>query len=233
MHLHKWLFKILLVSAMLSACSSDAQQATTLSVDDFEKRIQQPNVQVLDVRTAGEYKTGHLKDAFLADWNDQQQFSERVQALDKSTPVYTYCLSGVRSAAATKRLRDAGYTAFTLDGGIAAWKRAAKPVEAAAEVEQMSLKEFQSLVPGDKTVLIDVGATWCPPCKKMNPVIDSLSKLAALQFQLVKIDGGEQTAIVKQLGVEGFPTFIIYKHGKEVWRKSGIVDAEELVKNIQ
>jgi thioredoxin-related protein len=49
---------------------------------------------------------------------------------------------------------------------------------------------------------------------------------------LVKVDGGEQSDICKELKVEGFPTFIIYKQGKEVWRKQGLTEAKEFVANF-
>jgi thioredoxin-like negative regulator of GroEL len=75
--------------------------------------------------------------------------------------------------------------------------------------------------------LADVGAVWCPACKNMNVVIDSLATSKDLQFHLLKIDSGEQTEICKPLKVEAFPTFIIYKGGKEVWRHSGIAEAKE------
>lgn len=233
MHLQKNLLLLLLVAGIFTASNSIAQQSANLTVGDFEKAIKQPNIQVLDVRTAGEFQTGHLKDAFLADWTNPEQFTERVQSLDKSKPVYTYCLSGARSGAAAKWLREKGYTAYNMDGGIAAWKRASLPVEKAGYVKQITLKEFQSLIPADRTVLVDVGAAWCPPCKKMNPVIESLTKAKNLKFHLVKTDGGEQTELTKQLKIDAFPTFIIYKKGKEVWRKSGIVDAKELAQSLQ
>jgi len=226
------LFILLLIAGMLNTSNSIAQQLTNLTVGDFEKAVKQPNIQVLDVRTWGEFQSGHLKDAFLADWTNQEQFTDRVQSLDKSKPVYTYCLSGARSGAAASWLREKGYRAFNLEGGIAAWKRAGKSVAAADRVKQMTLKEFQSLIPPDKTVLVDIGAAWCPPCKKMDPVIDSLAKSKNLPFELIRIDGGNQTEISKKLQVEALPTFLIYKNGKEVWRKSGIVDAKELSKHL-
>ena len=233
MGLQKFLLSLLLVSGTLTAFKSNAQQSSNLTVSDFAKEIKQQNGQVLDVRTSGEYQSGHLKDAFLADWTNQQQFIERVQSLDKSKPVYTYCLSGGRSSAAAKWLKEKGYIAYNLDGGIASWKRAGMPVEEAGKVRQLSLKEYESLIPSDKTVLVDVGAVWCPPCKKMNPVIDSLTKAENPKFHLVKIDGGDQTEIAKQLTIEAFPTFITYKNRKEIWRKSGIVDAKELVQHLR
>lgn len=226
------LFILLLVTGTLSTCNSIAQQSTNLAVGDFEKAVKQPNIQVLDVRTLGEFQTGHLKNAFLADWTNQEQFTERVQSLDKSKPIYTYCLSGARSGAAASWLREKGYLAYNMEGGIAAWKRAGKTVEESAGVKQMTLKEFQLLIPPDKTVLVDIGAAWCPPCKKMDPVIDSLAKSKNLQFHLIRIDAGNQTEISKQLQVEALPTFLVYKNGKEVWRKNGIVDAKELAQHL-
>jgi len=214
--------------SIFASCNSKAQQ-TNLSVAEFEKGMAQNNIQVLDVRTPGEYQSGHLKNALLADWNNDAEFKQRVKALDKSKPVYTYCLSGARSNAAMQWLKQNGYTAYNLSGGISAWKRESKPVEQAASVEQMNLQEYMAQIPIDKTVLVDFSAVWCPPCKKMTPLLDSLEKTNGHQFVLVKIDGGDQTDICKELKVDGFPTFIIYKQGKEIWRKEGLVEANEFV----
>jgi len=233
MHIQKYLLFLLLVNGIFTACTSSSPESTNLTVSDFEKGIQQSNIQVLDVRTSDEYQSGHLKDAFLADWTNQQQFTERVQSLDKSKPVYAYCLSGARSGAAAKWLREKGYTAYNLDGGIAAWKKAGMPLEEVSSIKQISVEEYHSLIPANKTVLVDVGAVWCPPCKKMNPVIDSLTKAENLNFHLVTINGGDQTEMTNYLDIEVFPTFIVYKNGKEIWRKSGIVDAKELAQYLK
>ena len=203
-----------------------------MDVHAFEKAIVEKDVQVLDVRTMDEYKSGHLKDAFLADWTKKEEFKDRVSSLDKRKPVYLYCLSGGRSSAAAKWLNENGFVAYNMEGGIAAWKRAEKPVEAPSTVKQMTLSEYHSLIPNDKIVLVDISADWCPPCKKMEPVIDSLVKAMPGKFTLVKIDGAAQTALADQLKAETFPTFIIYKNGKETWRKSGIVEASSLSKQL-
>ena len=217
------LFLLICCVSLLAACNSNAQQ-TNLSVPEFEKAIAQSNIQLLDVRTPGEYHSGHLSNALLADWNNDKEFELRAEALDKSKPVYTYCLSGARSSAATDWLRQNGFTAYNLTGGISAWKRADKPVEQAAAVKQITMQEYMAQIPIDKTVLVDFSAVWCAPCKKMAPVLDSLVLTHGDKFVLVKIDGGEQTDICKELNIDGFPTFIIYKQGKEVWKKQGLTD---------
>lgn len=81
MRLQKFLLWLLLVCGSFTSCTTNAQHTTNLTVGEFEKGVRQQNVQVLDVRTPGEYQSGHLKDALLADWNNQQQFTERVESL--------------------------------------------------------------------------------------------------------------------------------------------------------
>ena len=121
---------------------------------------------------------------------------------------------------------------YNLAGGISSWKRQGKPVEELTKVKQMKLDAYQSLIPESEVVLADFTASWCPPCVKMKPVIDSLAKANAGRFRLLEIDGGAQTELTKELKVEALPTFIVYKKGKEVWRKSGIVTATELLKHL-
>lgn len=222
-------FAFLFISGlgMLVSCNSEAQESS-LSVSEFEEAISQSNIQILDVRTTAEFQSGHIGDALLADWNNQKEFKKLALLLDKSKPVYTYCLSGVRSSAATNWLRQNGYTAYNLTGGINAWKLADKPIEQMKMVKQITLEEYMSQIPKDKTVLADISAVWCPPCKIMKPLIDSMAAANGGRFILVRIDGGEQTQLCKQLKVDGFPTLIIYKQGKESWRKQGIVDVKEL-----
>jgi rhodanese-related sulfurtransferase len=223
-------FTIFSLFALISS-QSFAQQVKQLTADEFEKGTAVPpdNVQVLDVRTAGEYQSGHLKHALQADWNNQAQFKERTAALNKSKPVYVYCLSGGRSAAAAQWLQQQGYTnVLALKGGINSWKQSGKPIEATVAVAQMNMADYNNLIKGNDTYLVDFGAEWCPPCKKMEPVLRDLEKQTVSKFKLIKVDGGVHTNVMTALKVTGIPTFIIYKNGKETWRKEGIVTIEEL-----
>ena len=69
---------------LLFSCNSGAQTGKEVSADQFEKDLQQGDVQLLDVRTAGEYRTGHIKKALQANWNDQKEFADRTTALDNA-----------------------------------------------------------------------------------------------------------------------------------------------------
>jgi thioredoxin-like negative regulator of GroEL len=63
--------------------------------------------------------------------------------------------------------------------------------------------------------------------------LKKLSKENTSIFKLITIDGGEQTELTNQLKVDAFPTFIIYKKGKEVWRQQGIVSYETLLNQLK
>lgn len=223
----------LLLFSILS-CNAQQDSDRKLAPDKFEKGISQSGIQVLDVRTSGEYQGGHIKNAMQANWNDRNQFVERVKSMDKDKAVYVYCLAGGRSAAAADWMRQEGFkNVLELEGGMNAWKRENKPVEGQSNEPQMTIEQYWASIPKDKTTLVDFGATWCPPCVKMAPVITELQNSKDLNFTLVKIDAGIHTDIQKALNIEPIPVFIVYKGGKEVWRKQGIVSKEELTAQLK
>lgn len=222
------LFYFLLFTAV--SCQSQSGSGNNYAVPaDFEKGLLAGNVQVLDVRKAAEFKGGHLKNALQADWTNKTEFFERIKYVDKDKPVYIYCLAGGRSTAAAAWMRENGYKqVIELKGGINAWKNAGKPVEGSSNSKQITAEEFAASIPSDKTVLVDFGAEWCPPCVKMEPVLADLKKDASLKFEFIKIDAGIHTDLMKTKNIDAIPVFIVYKNGVETWRKQGIVTLEEL-----
>jgi thioredoxin len=225
------LFYISFYMLLLASCT--AQTKTSLSADEFEKAIAKDSIQILDVRTPGEYASGHIKNTLLANWNDTKEFERRIAFVDKKKPVYVYCLAGGRSAAAAEKMRGLGYeNVYELKGGMNAWKAGNKNVEGASTAKQMTMEEFITGITKSKIVLVDFGATWCPPCKKMEPVLANLQKNNAGKFTLLKVDGGNDEAILKEYKVTALPVFIIFKDGKQVWRKDGVATEEELKKEL-
>lgn len=233
MKLLNTLVSAIFFSGIILSCT--AQTKASLTVDEFEKEITtKENIQVLDVRTPGEYFSGHIKNALQADWNDKKEFDRRIGFIDKNKPVYVYCLSGGRSAAAANKLRRLGYsTVYELAGGTNAWQAANKPLEGNSNEKQMSIEEFNSGIAGSKTVLVDFGAAWCPPCKMMEPVLKELADHNKGKFTLLKVDGGRDQDILKQYKVTALPVFIVFKDGKQVWRKDGIASEKEIAEQLR
>lgn len=219
---------------LITACNySDAQKIGGINATNFEVKAN-TGVQVLDVRTAEEYSKSHIKDALQADWLNKKQFAERIQHLDKSKSLLVYCASGVRSAQAMRWLAQQGFTeVYNLQDGLTGWKIEGKPLVTEVEVPQMLTTAFDKSIQTNQIVLVDVGAAWCPPCKKMEPELVRLQKEIGNKFLLLKVDGGNDVDVMKHIRAVGLPTFIVYKNGKETWRQQGIVAYDQLKKAIE
>jgi rhodanese-related sulfurtransferase len=223
----------LLFSTIIISCT--AQTKNLLTADEFEKEITTKNdIQILDVRTPGEFFGGHIKNALQADWNNKAEFERRIAFVDKKKPVYVYCLAGGRSAAAADKMRKAGYTnVYELSGGTNAWRAANKPLEGASTEKQMTIDQLNTSINASKIVLVDFGASWCPPCIQMQPVLKSLAENNKGKFTLVKVDGGRDQDILQTYKVTALPVFIVFKDGKEVWRRDGTATEKEIAEQFK
>jgi len=222
------LLATLFFSAFILSCK--AQNKTVLTANEFENEITtKENIQLLDVRTPGEFFSGHISHALQADWNDQKEFERRIAFIDKDKPVYVYCLGGGRSASAADKMRKMGYSnVYELKGGINAWRAANKPLEGAGNERQMTKDDLDNSIKSAEFVLVDFGASWCPPCKQMEPVLKSLTENNKGKFTLIKVDGGRDQDILQAYQVTALPVFIVFKNGKQVWRKDGIATEKEI-----
>lgn len=98
----------------------------------------------------------------------------------------------------------------------------------------MAEKEtFRSVIQGPKPVLVDFTASWCGPCKMMAPILEQLRANLGPAIRIIKIDVDQHAALAAELQVSGVPTLILYKHGKPVWRQSGVVPLHNLQSIIQ
>jgi thioredoxin len=212
--------------------SGSFSQAPILEAKNFDSSITGKQVQLLDVRTKDEYAKGHLSNSMHADWNDKDEFKRRTEFLDKSAPVYVYCLGGGRSHAAAEELRKNGYSVYELKGGLTAWRAASLPVEQPEGLKDLTIDEFKHLIGKEGTVLVDFGAPWCPPCRQMIPVVDEFEKTQK-EVRVVRLNADESASAAKALNINALPTFIIYKNGEESWRRVGIAKMSELKKQAK
>ena len=70
---------------------------------------------------------------------------------------------------------------------------------------------FESALP----VLVDFTATWCVPCRLVDPIVDELASEMAGKAKVVKLDIDDSPEIYKQLRVNGVPTVIFFNEGRE------------------
>ncbi len=91
---------------------------------------------------------------------------------------------------------------------------------------------FNEIINSDQPVLVDFFATWCGPCKAMSPILDEVAKQVQGKARVLKIDVDKNQQAAATYQVRGVPTLILFKNGKQLWRQSGVVDANQLVQLI-
>jgi thioredoxin len=228
------IFRSVLLFLAVSSCNISGQKYQTLSVADFDKKIHEGNVQIVDVRTPEEYAEKHLKDAVNINFNGDD-FVDMVVKLDKTKPVLVYCLSGGRSAKAAALISKKGYPqVYNLDGGILAWTAAGEPVETAAGVSTkgLDMDGYLAQVKSDKLVLVDFNAVWCGPCKILKPTLDKVAEKDKDKLILLPLDVDQNPKLSDAMHIQGIPLLILYKGGKEVWRNLGLADQKDIEKVI-
>ena len=88
------------------------------AVNDLAAEVEAKTLNLIDVREADEFASGHLPGAINLPLSD---FLERYGELDKDKPYYIICRSGARSAQACAFLEEEGYDVTNVAGGTIAW----------------------------------------------------------------------------------------------------------------
>lgn len=233
---------MIVFTAFLTGCTNaqtngeNKQVNTNLSATQFaDKMKEHPTAPVIDVRTPEEFSKGHLANALNYNWNDNS-FETNIALLDKAKPVFVYCLSGGRSAAAANKMRADGFKeVYEMDGGMMRWRAANLPETTGNAVASvgMSKQQFDDMLNTDKLVLVDFYADWCAPCKKMKPYLDEISVDMADKVQVVRINADDNQALCKELNIDGLPVLYLYKNKALVWQNVGFVEKEAVVKQLQ
>jgi len=77
-------------------------------------------------------------------------------------------------------------------------------------------------------VVADFWASWCPPCREMNPIFKKVSEEMKEKANFLKIDVDSHDALSKKYKIESIPTILILKDGKVVDKRVGVLTAGEL-----
>lgn len=92
---------------------------------------------------------------------------------------------------------------------------------------------FKNIINSETPVLIDFFATWCGPCQTLGPILKDVKETLGDQISIIKIDVDKNQTLASQYNVRGVPTMILFKNGNQVWRQSGVLSKNDLVKIIQ
>lgn len=91
---------------------------------------------------------------------------------------------------------------------------------------------FDTIVNNEKPVLIDFYATWCGPCKMLAPVLKEVKDTLGDRVSIIKIDVDKNQELAAKYQVRGVPTMMLFQKGQQLWRQSGVLSKEDIVKII-
>jgi thioredoxin 1 len=81
-------------------------------------------------------------------------------------------------------------------------------------------------------VLLEFGATWCQPCKRLEPELAALGQQWTGKVRLAKVDVDESADLATRFGVMGVPTVILFIGGSAVQRMQGYQDRRRIAEKM-
>lgn len=96
------------------------------------------------------------------------------------------------------------------------------------------MDKFNQLISGSKPVLVDFFATWCGPCQMLAPILHDVKTDMGDKITIIKIDvdKNQQLMASPQFQVKGVPTLMLFQNGKMLWRQSGVLQKDDIIRTI-
>lgn len=91
----------------------------------------------------------------------------------------------------------------------------------------------QSILAQDKLIVLDFGATWCGPCKKVSGIMDELAEEFLDQIVVAKADVDECEDLAIEYKVRNVPTILFLRGGEVMDKQAGAASKNVFVEKIQ
>jgi thioredoxin 1 len=80
---------------------------------------------------------------------------------------------------------------------------------------------MERIASADRPLLVAFGATWCPPCRTLDPILDELAGEHADAFELEHVDVDDVPDLVARWDIVSAPTMLVFDGGEPVLRLVG------------
>ena len=97
------------------------------------------------------------------------------------------------------------------------------------------MRNFDQIIRQEKLTFVDFYASWCAPCRQMQPIIDQFEDRMGARTDLLRIDieDPEMHEIVRRFRIVSVPTLMFFRRGEVLWRQSGSVSYNHLVQVLE
>tara|TARA_Y100001963_G_scaffold142953_1_gene213158 strand:+ start:171 stop:482 length:312 start_codon:yes stop_codon:yes gene_type:complete len=99
-------------------------------------------------------------------------------------------------------------------------------------VKKLLTEQFESATQEGVT-LIDFYADWCGPCRRLSPIIESVSKQVSPNADIYKVNIDESGALARRFGIRSVPTLLLFKDGVLVNSVSGLQSEKTILRIIK
>lgn len=101
-------------------------------------------------------------------------------------------------------------------------------------VVQVSDANFDAEVIGaELPVLVDFSATWCGPCKVLDPVVESIADETVGRYKIAKVDLDGSPGLARRFGVGAAPTLLIFRGGEKRAQRVGLMTKRALLELLE
>ncbi|MDF2965960.1 MAG: trxA [Rickettsiaceae bacterium] len=87
----------------------------------------------------------------------------------------------------------------------------------------------QEVLNSDTPVLVDFWAAWCGPCKMLEPIIKEVAEELKGKIKVAKMNVDDNPNMPSQFGIRGIPTMILFKDGKQMDVKVGVLQKQAIL----